>query len=219
MHPRGFIPHHLYTNLFASQIRQTSLANHKPPTMLLSPSQVGMRGLALRRIFDNGNKPMTDKRKEELFRKEYGSGSLDLAEMWFDLCSTDIPKSKLKERHKSEKGFKMFMVAHHFLWMYPKNAQVLANNFGICEKYARGVKLWGWIRQIACLKKKKIVWDKTFLSKKTEIFIITVDGTDMREKSIQRYQLTKASTQKSLENMLQSSMKLPSLSAARKLFG
>jgi hypothetical protein len=197
------------------------LAKHETPTMLLSPSRVQTLGLALHRILDNGNKPMKEKRKEELFRKEYGSGSLDLAEMWFDLQSTDVPDAKLREQDKSEKGFKMFLAAHHFLWTYPKNAQVFANNFGICEKYARGEKLWGWIQRIAGLKQKKIVWDKTFSSKQTEIFIIMVDGTDMRiwEKNIQHYPLTKDSTHTNLENMPLLSMRSQLLSAARKLSG
>ena len=72
----------------------------------------------------------------------------------------------------------MFLVAHHFLWGYPKNAESLARRFGICEKYARGEHLWLWIKKIAALKRKKIVWPKRFDLEDSEIFIMSVDGTD-----------------------------------------
>ena len=72
----------------------------------------------------------------------------------------------------------MFIVAHHFLWGYPDNAESLATRFGINEKYARGEHLWLWIKKIAALKSKKIVWPKRFDEDNSEIFIISVDGTD-----------------------------------------
>ena len=72
----------------------------------------------------------------------------------------------------------MFLVAHHFLWGYPDNAEQLATRFGINEKYARGEHLWLWIKKIAALESKKIVWPKRFDEEDSEIFIISVDGTD-----------------------------------------
>jgi len=73
----------------------------------------------------------------------------------------------------------MFLVlADHLLWGYLDNAESLATQFGINEKYARGEHLWLWIKKIAALKSKKIVWPKRFDEDNSKIFIISVDGTD-----------------------------------------
>jgi hypothetical protein len=40
--------------------------------------------------------------------------------------------------------------------------------------------LWKWICKIAALKEKKIVWDLRLDSRETEIWCLTVDGTDFR---------------------------------------
>jgi hypothetical protein len=34
--------------------------------------------------------------------------------LFSNLTTTDIPRAQLEEKDKSEKGFKMFMAAHHF---------------------------------------------------------------------------------------------------------
>lgn len=72
------------------------------------------------------------------------------------------------------------MMAHHFLWSYPKNAEILANQFAVGEKYARGENLWSMVRAIAELKSLLIVWDSDFDRDDTEVFTMTVDGTDFR---------------------------------------
>jgi hypothetical protein len=58
-----------------------------------------------------------------MFHSHYGSNDVNLASMWHDLMTTTIPDAKLTAKVKSEKGFKAFMMAHHFLWTYPKNAE------------------------------------------------------------------------------------------------
>jgi hypothetical protein len=87
---------------------------------------------------------------------------------------TDIPGAKLEEKDKSEK--KGFMVAHHFLWTYQKNANLLSSHFGISERGSRGDPVWSWIARIAALNAVKIVKDTSA----TDIFIMTLDGTDFR---------------------------------------
>jgi hypothetical protein len=72
----------------------------------------------------------------------------------------------------------VFLVAHHFLWTYPKKSQLLATPFGICDRYAIGDPLWRWIKKIAVLKEKKIVWDASLDDPNSQRFIVTVDGTD-----------------------------------------
>ena len=114
------------------------------------------------------------------FRRHYGSSPSDLATMWYDLTTTNIPAAKLNEKENSEKGFKMFMVAHFFLWTYPKNSSLLASRFGMCERVSRGAPLWKWIMKIAALKEKKIKWDGRLDDIDTEVFILSVDGIDFR---------------------------------------
>ena len=125
------------------------------------------------------------KRKSEFnnnqqFRKHYGSSNLDLAEMWFDLMTTSIEGAIVINKDKCEKGFKIFMVAHYFLWIYPKNASLIACTFKLCEKYSRGANLWKWVKKIAALKAKKIVWHPDLDNPNKEKFVYTIDGTDFR---------------------------------------
>ena len=70
------------------------------------------------------------------FHKHYGSGPLDISEMWYDLMHTDIPNAQVGKKEKNMKGFKMFLASHFFLWTYPKNATLIASCFNICERYS-----------------------------------------------------------------------------------
>jgi hypothetical protein len=144
---------------------------------LLSPEDVLKKGLDFVRM------PRENKSRDlnlENFHKHYGSAPLDLAEMWYDLTQTDIEGAKLNIKERSLKGFRFFMMAHYYLWTYEKNSTLLASRFGICESYCRGKPLWTWIKKIAALRERKIVWDDSLDSPSTEVFIISVDGTDMR---------------------------------------
>jgi hypothetical protein len=100
--------------------------------------------------------------------------------MWYDLTVTDIPAARMDEEEKSEKGFKMFMMTHFWLWTYPKNTHMFASRFKTCERYLRGEPLWRWISRIAALKVKKIVWDPALDETNTAVFGLSVDGTDFR---------------------------------------
>jgi hypothetical protein len=93
--------------------------------------------------------------------------------------TTDI-ETGLTERDKSDNGFRMHLLAHHFLWAYPKNSKILASQFRICERNSRGEPLWRWVRMIAALKAKKIVWDESLDDPSSQVFIVTVDGTDFK---------------------------------------
>ena len=74
----------------------------------------------------------------------------------------------------------MFLIAHFFLWTYPKNAGLLASRFQICSSHAQGEPLWTWIRKIAALKALKIVWDPRLNNMDPEFCVVTIDGTDFR---------------------------------------
>lgn len=144
--------------------------------MSFAPSTVLQKGLA---FFDI--EVATSRRKlpslEKEFKKHFGASTIALADQWHDIVISSKPEDRL-EGKKGTKGFTMFLAAHHFLWGYPDNSESLARRFRINEKYARGEHLWKWIRKIAALKKKKIVWPKRFDTDNSEIFIITMDGTD-----------------------------------------
>jgi hypothetical protein len=72
------------------------------------------------------------------------------------------------------------MIVQHFLWTYPKNSKILASRFGICEQNARGEPLWHWVWMLAKLKAKKIVWDPSLDNPNSQVYIVSVDGTDFK---------------------------------------
>jgi hypothetical protein len=154
--------------------------------LLLPANNVLEKGLDLVNI---GTYRKSQKWQIEMFHSHYGSDDVDLASMWHDLMPTTITDAKLTTKEKSEKGFKAFMMAHHFLWTYPKNANLPASRFSICEQCCRGGALWRWIAKTATLKAKKIVWDPRLDTDNIEIFVLTTDGTDfkMSEKIIRPY--------------------------------
>jgi hypothetical protein len=100
--------------------------------------------------------------------------------MWHDMAVTTIFEARITDEELCERGFRMFLVAHFFLWTYPKNAGLIALRFRICESYSQGEPLWTWIRKIAALKALKIVWDPRLNSSESERYVVTVDGTDFR---------------------------------------
>jgi hypothetical protein len=97
------------------------------------------------------------------------------------MITTEINLGMLEGGEVLDKGFKMFLVTHHFLWTYPtKSSQILASLSEICERNARGENIWCWIRMFAKLKAKKIVWDHSFYDPNNQIFIVAVDGTNFK---------------------------------------
>jgi DDE superfamily endonuclease len=143
--------------------------------MLLSPADVLDRGLEIMNV-QCGRK--NEKKLHQVFQQHYGSSPLDIADCWFDLCNYD--KSVLTPKEKSDRGFKHFLAAQHWLWARPKNADMFASRFGMSVDYVQGKRLWLWIQRIANLAKKKIVWDKAIASEDTEVFAISADGVDFK---------------------------------------
>jgi DDE superfamily endonuclease len=166
---------HPYIAVFALQFVSQA-------TMLLTPIEVRDKGL---HYCAGTNDRCSDETKAKQFHAHYGSPALVLANLWFDLTVTDIPGAALEEQDKTEAGFKMFLVAHYFLWTYPKNSFLLASQFGISERYSRGVHIWRWVARIAAMKEDKIKWPSNLDRPESERFIITVDGTDFRMNEMQ----------------------------------
>lgn len=124
--------------------------------LVLSANDVTERGLTYMGISREKQVRRSSKANVDVFKNHYGASPVVLAEMWYDLCSTDIDDAKLTDKQKREKGFSCFLMAHHFLWTYPKNAGVLASRFGVCEKNASGRALWYWVGKVAALRAAKI---------------------------------------------------------------
>lgn len=119
-------------------------------------------------------------KNNRLFHKHYGSSPLVVASMWNDMIAGDIPEARISKKEQCEKGLVMFLVACHFLWAYPKNAELISSRFGICENYSRGEHLWRWIKRIAALKNKVIKWDVQLNDLNSQILAISLDGVDFR---------------------------------------
>ena len=120
------------------------------------------------------------KRKETLFKQHYGTSAFVLAMQWFDLCQDQIPSKKLTEKEKAAAGLKRFLIAHWWLFTKPKNATEGSSRFGCCEKLLQGAKHWLWIERISFLKHKVIKWPSRFDDPNSEVFIMTVDGIDLK---------------------------------------
>jgi hypothetical protein len=101
--------------------------------LLLSPSDLLERALKVLPQIDTNGK--SRKWQTEQFHAHFGSDPLDRANMWYDLCSADIEDVKLTAKEKKEKGLRMFLVAHHWLWTNPKDAKILSSRFRPYEGY------------------------------------------------------------------------------------
>jgi hypothetical protein len=118
----------------------------------------------------------------ELFQEHYGTSHVILANIWHDFTETLIEDARLDEKEKTEKGFKIIMIAFFFLFTYPKNRGLMESCFHtiMCKKYCGGKRLWHWVSKIAALKELKIRWEPVLDDPNSETFIITVDGTDKK---------------------------------------
>jgi hypothetical protein len=123
--------------------------------LVLAPNEMLERALDLLNI-SWYNKP--EGTRQKLFGKHFSSSPLTLTDQWFDLQTNQIPEAQLKEGEKSAKGLRRFLIAHYFIWTYPKNADQTASRFFITENYCRGTYLWSWIQRIGALKAIKIQW-------------------------------------------------------------
>jgi hypothetical protein len=144
--------------------------------MFLSVQDVLDKGLRYLNV--DVERRMSKDGRIEKFHKHFGSSPLVLATMWYDLTVTEIPGAMLSKMEK-QRGFKMFLVAHYYLWTYEKNADLLASRWDMCVSYAKGKHLWVWIGRIAQLKHKVIVWPEEWNgNNNVQIYCASIDGTD-----------------------------------------
>jgi len=118
--------------------------------------------------------------KEQVFHWHYGSNPLDIAEIWYDLQQNQYEGAFLTDKENTLKGFKRYMIAHFFLWTYPRNAGLMSTRFDIAERYCRGQELWKWIKKIAALAAKKIKWDYSLGDPEKSAFVGSIDCVDCK---------------------------------------
>ena len=148
---------------------------------LLNARKVMEIGLEYIGVFITFQNRMSEALREEVFHRHYGSPPLVIAEMWFDLQQGEYPGASLiTPKEDSMQGFKAFMTAHFFLWVYPKNAGLTSSRFNTCIRNCRGEPLWNWIRKIAALQQKKIKWDDSLGDPTKSPFIGTIDDVDCK---------------------------------------
>ena len=115
-----------------------------------------------------------------MFKKVYGSSPVVVSVLWNDIVTSPTTIFPCN-RDISEKGFKKLLIALHFLWAYPKNAEILALAFGVSVRSVQGDNLWNSVQLIAALKSTKITWPRAeYENPNTQIFIVTIDGVDFR---------------------------------------
>lgn len=147
--------------------------------MFLTASQALVKGLKFLRYDDLAIAKLSKNAWVKRFKAHFGSGPLDLAEQWYDLCQGSC-NIKLPKEDKSERGFRCFLHAHYWLFTKPKNRFISMSNFGLTEKEVSGKTLWCWIARIAALKEKKIVWHKDLDKRNGPKIILSVDGVDFK---------------------------------------
>ena len=158
--------------------RNLPTVQHKEKMVpLVEPDEVLTRGLAYLSLDVDGR--LTREQRINKFQQHYGSVPLTIATMWYDLCHTTIEEAKLSTKDK-QKGFRMFMVAHFFIYSYPRSSVQLGDRFRICACNVRGKNLWKWIRKIAALEEKVIFWPHDLNNPDSEIFALSVDGVDKK---------------------------------------
>ena len=104
--------------------------------MFVSPRQVLTLGLDYISI---DYERWSEKTKIETFHAFYGSSPLVIAELWYDMMNDGGEylrgKIRLWPIERKERGFKRYMMAHYWLWIYPCNVRVYAVLFSKGIKY------------------------------------------------------------------------------------
>ena len=117
-----------------------------------------------------------------------------LSLQWKDLCTTEVTRARVDEKSQNEKGFRLFMCVHHFLFCYPKNGVVLGSLFGYDESIVQSKRFWNMLEKICNLKKEKIVWPAArFKAEGSPKIPFSLDCVDcrIREPKHPRYNIDK----------------------------
>lgn len=132
-------------------------------------------GLEFVGVSEDQQKRMNPSFREEVFGWHYGSPAFVIAEIFYHLQTAGLP-----EKEDSPIGFKRFMAAIYFLWVYPRCSGILSTRFHMCRKYCQGQTLWTWIKRIESLSADKIKWDDTLSDPEKTAFVASIDGIDCK---------------------------------------
>ena len=148
---------------------------------VFSPDDIRRIGLEIGRVSAEVQEGLKANVCNELFRSTYGSPPMLCAALWDDLRNTDVASARIPENERNLKGLKLFLIAQHLLWAYPKNRRLIQLMFyPIGEKDTYGTNLWKWVGRISALLPTKIRWQDRFDDPDAEIFILSLDGVDCR---------------------------------------
>ena len=105
-----------------------------------------------------------------------------IAQVWDDLCNTDIESAQIPESERNLNGLRQLLLAYYEIWSYPKNRRIIQLHFfPIGEKNTYGKNLWKWVGRVAELLPLKIRWLERFEDPNAEKFIVSIDGVDFRK--------------------------------------
>lgn len=146
------------------------------PFPVIFPSNCRAIALEILRIDEDRQSQMSDAFKDEVFHWYFGSSPLVVATIWYDLRQANL----IHDREHCFNGFRRFLVAQFYLWVYPRSAGFTSILFQICKRHCYGKDLWHWIGKIAALVDRKIKWDDSLGDPEKSDFVCSIDCTDVR---------------------------------------
>lgn len=148
---------------------------------VLEPAEVLVRGFEVIAGLPSIGVDDFNAKNIRLFKKFFGPSPTTIAIVWEDIVDEELEADiGVSKADKTEKGFKQFLRALHFLWAYPKNAVILAIATRTSETNVTGQPLWHWVKIVAGLKAKVISWPEEVYNSSTRRFLLTVDGVDFK---------------------------------------
>ena len=153
-----------------------------PVSLLFTPDEVLVRGFRTIKGLPDITTDDYNQTNITKFKEHFGPSPSVIAVVWSDILASDLDLG-LDQNDRSECGFKKLLTALHFLWAYPKNASILASTCGTNKRDVEGERLWKWVKVLDKLKAIKIVWPaEKYNDPNGQIYLATVDGTDMKTK-------------------------------------
>ena len=171
-------PFNQYTVIHSNHIRSNRVQQQQqtmPPTVdIVTPKQVLSRGLDLVNFGPDRQRNVRYEKNLTRFKEFFGAAPLVYSIIWHDLQTHSIVNVE-EENTKIED----LLVAIYFLKVYPKESQAE----GCVNLSDNTIRKWVWIyiQKLVELLPVKINWPKAWNpdedpSKKSTIFILTVDG-------------------------------------------
>ena len=152
--------------------------------MIISVNEARQHGLLFLKTTIIQQQALGAPKCDKIFKDMCGSTPAVIANIWADLMATQVLNASCVKADRTLASFRHFLIAHCFLWGYPRNANWMrVLFFPVGEKDTRGEPLWRWVRKIQALLPSKIRflprWEDTD-DQFCEVMIVGVDGTDCK---------------------------------------